>query len=144
MTFDFSKTYLYKMHRLTNSLDQAFDKALREHADITLSQFTLLLSVQHFGTTTNRAIATFLDISPAAVSRQVDIATKNGWVNLVQKDSDRRTQELRLTAAGRDKIQSGTDQLEKHVFDIFTHDNRQTNLMDHIVTLQKNIDSLEK
>ncbi len=143
MSFDFSQTYLYKMHRLTNSLDQAFDTALRQHANIGLSQFSLLLSIQQQEPVSQSNVARYLDVSPAAVSRQVDQAVKNGWVNQVECDGDRRTQELRITNAGKDKIQQGIAGLENGVFDIFKDDNRQTNLMDHIDTLQLNINKLQ-
>tara|TARA_B100001245_G_scaffold235634_1_gene223990 strand:+ start:4132 stop:4524 length:393 start_codon:yes stop_codon:yes gene_type:complete len=130
------------MHRLTNSLDQAFDSALRHHANISLSQFTLLLAVQHFGTATQRAVATFLDISPAAVSRQVDIAANNGRITIVEREDDRRTHQLQVTTDGKRKITDGITTLEEHVFAIFRDENQRTNLMDHIETLQKNIDRL--
>ena len=142
VSFDFSQTYLYKMHRLTNSLDQAFDTALRQHAGIGLSQFTLLLSVQQHQPATQSTVARFLDITPAAVSRQVELAVKNGWVKVVHKDNDRRTQQLRVTSDGKQKIQTGIEQLENHVFNVFADNDHQTNLMNHIETLQRNIDQL--
>ncbi len=48
MTVDFSKTYLHKLHVVTNSLDKAFDHVLRKYAGIGVSQFTLLLAVVQF------------------------------------------------------------------------------------------------
>lgn len=143
VSFDFSQTYLYKMHRLTSSLDQAFDTALRRSADIGLSQFSLLLTVQQFHPVTQTAVANFLDISKPAVSRQVDLAIKNGWVKVVERDNDHRTQELRLTHEGKQKVQDGITVLENDVFDVFKDDNQQTDLMNHITTLQQNIDRLE-
>ncbi len=144
MSVDFSQTYLYKMHRLTNSLDQVFDTALRQHAGIGLSQFTLLLAVKQHQPATQSTIARFLDITPAAVSRQVEVAVKNGWIKIVHKDNDQRTHQLRVTADGKEIIQQGTEQLENHVFDVFADDNHQANLMEHIETLQRNIDFLGK
>ncbi len=144
MDFDFSQTYLYKMHRLTTSLDTLFDTELRQRAGIGLSQFTLLLSVQQLQPTTQRRIATFLGISPGAISRQVEIAQKNHWVTLTADHSDRRKQYLSLTPTGKKMIATGIHALEKHAFQIFSDENTQTNLMHHIQLLQTNIDTAIK
>jgi DNA-binding MarR family transcriptional regulator len=144
MTFNFSQTYLYKMHKLTSSLDTTFDRHLRQYADIGLSQFTLLLSVQQHQPIAQRSVATFLGISPGAVSRQVEIAQKQGWITIANDIGDRRRQHLSLTNAGADKIQSGIAVLEKHVFHIFDNENVQSSLMGHIDMLQKSIDQNAK
>lgn len=142
--FDFSQTYLYKMHRLTNSLDQAFDENLRRHAGIGVSQFTLLLSVQQYEPVAQNHVAHFLGVSAGAISRQVDIGIGNNWIDIRPDPKDRRKQLLIITPAGKHKIMEGIKGLEDGVFDVFRDDNRQTNLMDHIETLQRNIDKLEK
>lgn len=144
MDFDFSQTYLYKMHRLTTSLDALFDTKLRQHADIGLSQFTLLLSVKQLQPATQRHLASFLGISPGAISRQVELALKSRWITLAHDTTDRRKQHLSLTPAGQKKITTGVNALEKHVFQIFDDDNVQTNLMHHILLLQANIDTAAK
>ncbi len=143
MTLDYSQTYLYKLHKLTNSLDKVFDQNLRRHADIGLSQFTLLLSVDQHQPVSQRVIAEFLDISPGAVSRQTEIAQKNGWVSIDAAD-DRRQQMLQLTSKGKKAIANGLSSLEQHVFHIFDSDNEQTNLMQHVDTLLENIQSVNQ
>lgn len=140
MPFDFSQTYLYKMHKLTTSLDTMFDQNLRTYADIGLSQFTLLLSVQQYQPVTHRTVATFLGISPGAISRQVEIANTNKWITIQTDAKDRRKQHLVLTTKGEKKITEGIAVLEQNVFHIFNNENMQTNLMDHINQLQSNID----
>lgn len=142
MTFDFSQTYLYKMHRLTTSLDTIFDQNLRKYADIGLSQFTLLLSVDQHQPVGQRTIATFLSISPGAISRQVEIARKNGWITIRNNADDRRGQSLQITPKGKQRIDDGIVALEQHVFQIFDDENAQTNLMGHIDLLQSHIDSI--
>jgi DNA-binding MarR family transcriptional regulator len=142
MPFDFSQTYLYKMHKLTSSLDTVFDQNLRKYADIGLSQFTLLLSVDQHQPVSQRKIATFLNISPGAISRQVEIAHKNGWITIQNDSKDRRGQLLNLTAKGKQKIADGIIALEQHVFQIFKDENAQTNLMGHIELLQTNINKM--
>jgi DNA-binding MarR family transcriptional regulator len=143
MTFDYSQTYLYKLHKLTNLLDKIFDQNLRRHADIGLSQFTLLLSIAQHQPTTQRTIADFLDLSAGAISRQVEIAQQNGQIT-VEGGVDRRAQSLNITKSGQSKINSGIAVLEKHVFSIFSDENVQTNLMQHIDLLQSNVNDLNK
>lgn len=140
MDFDFSQTYLYKMHRLTNSLDKLFDANLRQHAAIGLSQFTLLLAVSQHKAASQRTLATFLGVSPGAISRQVEIAQKHGLITIQSSTQDRRGQLVSITTLGQQKITDGIATLEQHVFAIFNDENMQTNLMGHIEKLQQNID----
>lgn len=139
MDFDFSQTYLYKLHRLTTSLDTLFDQKLRQYSSIGLSQFTLLLSIAQHQPASQRTIASFLDLSPGAISRQVEIARQNGWLTVRSDPKDRRGQILRLTPAGSAMITHGLTTLEVHVFSIFQDENKQTNLMDHIEILQGHV-----
>lgn len=123
----FSETYLYKLHILTNTLDQVFDKVLRKHAGISLSQFTLLAAVSQHQAINQRQAARFLGRSPAAINRQVSLAERHGWLEV-----ERLGQTLRLTACGNAAITEGLQALEQYVFEIFADHSRQTGLMEHI------------
>ncbi len=143
MDFDFSQTYLYKLHRLTTSIDTLFDQTLRRHAEIGLSQFTLLLSVAQHQPVDQRTIAQFLGISPGAISRQVEVARQAHWITVQNNPQDRRGQVLQMTPKGMAKINNGVAILQEHVFQIFDDDNRQTNLMEHIDLLQGHVDHIK-
>ncbi len=134
----YSETYLYKLHRLTNSLDRLFDQTLHTYARIGLTQFKLLLTVQQLGLVQQRKVAIFLEFSPAAISRQVDIAHHQGWIRVQGTVHDRRSRLLQLTAAGAVAIDKGIAALEQHAFKIFADDKRQAGLMDHIDVLLTN------
>lgn len=142
MTLDYSQTYLYKLHKLTNSLDKTFDQYLRRHANIGLSQFTLLLTINQHQSANQRTVANFLDISAGAVSRQVTIAV-TGKLVTVSSTFDRRQQKLELTSAGKAAIDKGLAVLEQHVFGIFDQSDSNAHLMSHIDMLLDNIQSLE-
>lgn len=142
MSFDYSQTYLYKLHKLTNSLDRVIDQNLRHHTNIGLSQFSLLLSINQHQPATQRVIADFLDLSASAISRQVDIAEQSGWITISGVKKDKRARVLTLTEKGLSAIQQGIASLEEHVLHIFNHDNAQANLMEHIDILQSNIAAL--
>lgn len=142
MDSDYSQTYLYKLHKLTNSLDKTFDQTLRRHAGIGLSQFTLLLSVAQHQPATQRTIAYFLDLSAGAISRQVAIAEQNGWIKISGADKDKRAQILSITSRGKTVIDKGMQTLEQHAFSIFNHSGTHTHLMEHIDLLLGNIGAL--
>lgn len=142
MNFDFGQTYLYKLHRLTTSIDTAFDQTLRKHANISLSQFTLLLSINQFQPVSQRKIATFLNITPAAVSRRVEVAQRNRWIELDSQLSDGRMQALQLTKKGEKMITQGLATLEEYLFHLFNFSGSNTNLMEHIDMLLDGIADL--
>jgi DNA-binding MarR family transcriptional regulator len=135
MKLEYSDTYLYKLHTLTNALDKLFAQTLRQHVGIGLSQFTLLLAVGQHEPVSQRNVSVFLEISPAAISRQVDIAQRDGLLLVQDAAHDRRSQLLRLTPAGKTAINAGLVALEQHAFQIFVHDNRQMGLMQHVDAL---------
>ncbi len=143
MDSDYSQTYLYKLHKLTNSLDKTFDQTLRRHAGIGLSQFTLLLSVAQHQPATQRTIAEFLDLSAGAISRQVAIAQQNGWIKVADANKDKRAQILSITNKGKTLAETGLQTLERHVFSIFNHSGAHTHLMEHIDLLLGNIGALD-
>lgn len=142
MDVDYSQTYLYKLHKLALSIDKVFDQALRQHANIGLSQFTLLLAVAQHGVATQRAIVDFLDLTPAAISRQVEVARTKGWITVAGTPGDRRAQVLTITPAGTQVVHASMEALEQHVFRIFEHSDAHTHLMGHIDLLLGNIKNL--
>jgi DNA-binding MarR family transcriptional regulator len=127
----FSQTYIFKVHALKSLLDKAFDQALRKYANITLSQFTLLLVISEYPNINQRSVASLLEISPAAISRQVEIGRRNKLL-YAKEDSETRGHALVLTETGFAVIERGIAVLEEQVFLIFRDENRQTSLMNHL------------
>lgn len=138
MKIDYSQTYVYKLHTLSSTLDKAFDEVLIKNADISFSQFSLLLSINQFGTASQQSIAGFLHVSPAAVSRQVEVAQRNGHVKVKAFKDNRRQNSISLSPRGHDVIQEGYDALQKHLFKIFDDDDKSLSLMQHIDLLFRN------
>jgi DNA-binding MarR family transcriptional regulator len=139
MKLDFSQTYLYKLHRLTNTLDKVFDQTLLTYAGISLSQFTLLLAVTQGTFENQRKVAAYLELSPGAVSRQVEIAHQKGWIDTSDSADDRRNQILNITPAGRLMILKAKRVLEKRLLYIFDDHDIKLSLMEHINLLFKRI-----
>jgi len=142
--FNFADTYLYKLHLLTNNLDKILDQTLSSRCEITLSQFILLLSVLQKGPINQRKIAKFLMLSPAAVSRQVEVVKKKGWLVVEASESDRRDRILRITPAGSKVVEAGHDSLERHVFEIFNGQDNHVSLMQHIDALLAGIEGVSR
>lgn len=125
-------TYLYKLHLLSSRIDKFFDTTLQQHSKLSLSQLKLLLAVEKMQPAGQHRIADFLSVSPAAVSRQVEVCRRKGWVGVESLESDRRGQVVSLTTRGTTELRKALDALEKHAFGIFMHENEQTNFMRHI------------
>lgn len=133
---NFSETYLFKLRTLSSLLEKVFDQALRRYAQTTLSQFMLLLILAEHRSINQRTVARFLEISPAAINRQVELAQAQGFI-MVEAAVNGHSNLLSLTAEGDKVIQKGMSCLEQHVFQIFADENRQTSLMEHLDLLLK-------
>jgi DNA-binding MarR family transcriptional regulator len=129
--FRFSSTYLFKIHALKRALDKAFDGALRKHAGITLSLFTVLLAVSENEEINQRQVAAFLGISAVAVKRQVDLARARKFLKASTKSSG-GGQALRLTEAGQSVVQAGISALGEHLRGLFDSESMQLGLMGHL------------
>jgi DNA-binding MarR family transcriptional regulator len=137
--FDLSQTYLYKLHTLTNDLNKLFDQVLRSKTQLGLTQFLFLLSVRQHDLVSSKKVAQFLSLSPAAISRQVAVAHRSGWVQHQSKGEDRRAQLLFITAAGDREVKKGITALENEVLHVFKDEDKPTSLMEHIDLLTTNI-----
>lgn len=81
-----------------------------------------------------------MSLSPAAISRQVEVARKAGWVQFNSAE-DRRAQYLYVTSDGKREVQRGMNALEGDVLHIFNDEDKQVSLMQHLDTLLHNIKS---
>lgn len=134
----FSDTYLYKLHRLTNALDKLFDQTLLKYTDCGLSQLTLLLAVGQHTKVNQKVLASFLEITPAAISRQVTIAASKGYISIKKPKNNRRSQSIALTPKGQELITAALAVLEERVFQIFNAKDSHTTLLSHIEMLYLN------
>lgn len=138
---DVRETYLYKLHLITNKLDAFFDGVLRKHAGIGLTQFLFLQSVRQSQPVRQGRVAELLMLTPAAVSRQVEVAKSKGWITTIRydEDADRRVQVVTITDKGKERLQSGLEALERYAFYIFKDQDNPHSLMEHIDTLLANM-----
>jgi DNA-binding MarR family transcriptional regulator len=75
--------------------------ALMNEAGLTMAQMVSLYILDYAGPQSVTAIASFLNLSPAATSHLVDRLVGGGFVGRTEDQSDRRQKRVAITAAGR-------------------------------------------
>jgi len=75
--------------------------ALMNEAGLTMAQMVALYVLEHKGAQSVTAIASFLNLSPAAASHLVDRLVTSGFVGRTEDQEDRRQKRIVITAAGR-------------------------------------------
>lgn len=92
----------YYVHRVVTLLDKRGEAMFRAELGISLRQF-LLLRLIGMGDQmpSQQLIADRLGIAKSAVSRHIDIARRNGWIQVEVSAQSRRQNSLALTPAGQ-------------------------------------------
>jgi DNA-binding MarR family transcriptional regulator len=75
--------------------------ALMNAAGLTMAQMVSLYVLDHLGPQSVTAIASFLNLSPAATSHLVDRLVTSGFVGRTEDQEDRRQKRIAITTAGR-------------------------------------------
>jgi len=104
---DLMHQFLHNAHVFASTVQEIMgEKYLREtvEGEISLPQFELLRLIERNGNHQVREIASFMGVSPAAASKNVDKLVRLGLVARVVQESDRRAVSLSLTTRGRSII----------------------------------------
>ncbi len=104
----------FKMHNLMASLAKSLHFALVEKCDMSFPQFMFLTSVQNHPDKSQRMLASFRKMTPAAISKQVDSLIDKGWVVKKIKKGKRLEYALSLSSVGKKKLKQAEKILEKH------------------------------
>jgi DNA-binding MarR family transcriptional regulator len=92
----------YYLHRVAALLNKRGDAMFREQLGISLRQFLLLRLIEMGAPTpSQQMIAERLGIAKSAVSRHIDIARQNGWIDVAVSAQSRRQHSVTLTKAGQ-------------------------------------------
>ncbi|MFC6986847.1 MarR family winged helix-turn-helix transcriptional regulator [Streptomyces cirratus] len=108
----------YWLRRLSDEVHGRFEKQLAEHG-VTVSQWTVLITVYRGDATTTREVARYVDIDVGAVSRLVDRLIAKGLMSRESDPGSRRILRLALTDAGRDltpRLAEIADRNDAHFF----------------------------
>jgi DNA-binding MarR family transcriptional regulator len=90
----------YWLRRLSDEVHHSFEQQLATHG-VTVAQWNVLVTVYHREATTTSAVARFIGIDPAAVSRLVDRLAGKGLMTRHADPASRRSLQLTLTPAGQ-------------------------------------------
>lgn len=96
----FEKSLLNKIGRAANRLEQEMESELRVSFALTLSQFRILDGLAELKEVGQSELATTLGVTPAVVTRQVDVLSGRGLVIQRQNPTSKREKMVRLTTKG--------------------------------------------
>jgi DNA-binding MarR family transcriptional regulator len=88
--------------------------ALMEKCDMSFPQFMFLTSVQNHPDKSQRMLASFRKMTPAAISKQVDSLIDKGWVIKKVKKGKRLEYSLSLSPIGKKELKKAEKVLEAH------------------------------
>ncbi len=89
----------YWVTLLARAIDADFEKRLAVH-QVTRASWAILSAIQHHGKTTPAALASFIRIDRASITRHLDRIEEQGLVIRDRSSSDRRSVNLKLTPKG--------------------------------------------
>lgn len=100
---NFYSEFGYYAHHVVTLLDKRSDDMLRENLGISLAQFMLLRVFDTYGATlpSQQTIADRLGIVKSGVSRHIDIARQNSWIEVAPDPAMRRQNTVTLTPKGK-------------------------------------------
>lgn len=101
MSENFSEAIAYKIHKAVFVIDKTADSSLQRKMNLTLSQFLILMNVVQKPGLTQIEIALFLEVTQAAVSRQIDILKNKNLISIKKNEENRRENLLFPTTLGQ-------------------------------------------
>jgi DNA-binding MarR family transcriptional regulator len=109
------------VHRLSTVLGNASERVIQECCGFGLSQFRVLwvLHTHQEGVQQN-VIARWLNLTEAAISRQLQLMKEQGLLTVTVADDDRRSRTVVLTPEGRQFTQNGLNRLVETFAPAFT------------------------
>lgn len=96
--------FLRAVHKSVCVIDRTADRILTETSGGTFSQFLVLMAITHSSGLSQQKIAEFLDLTPAAVSRQIDALVEAGFVVREQDPQSRRSHVVSLSPVGNERM----------------------------------------
>src|SRR6266851_5629349 len=100
----FEKSLLNKIARVANSLEREVENELKVSFALTFSQFRVLNGLLTLGEVSQRELANSLGVTPAVVTRQVDVLGLRGLVVARPNPRSKRENVLALTKKGEEAV----------------------------------------
>lgn len=115
----FKKRLSWKVRKLGFLLDRIAAQTLEEQLRISLAQFRLLMLLRRHGDVSQKAIASFHGLTEAAISRQVDVLMRKGFITRRVNPANRRERLLGLTRKGTAETDKARQLLHAEVDPLF-------------------------
>jgi DNA-binding MarR family transcriptional regulator len=110
---DFGREVAFKMKKAMLAIDGIAEQTLQAHLALTLPQFWVLNSLEHHEGVPQKAICRLLGLTPAAISRQIEVLREKGLLVREYNPTCRREHVLTLTDKGREQAAQGTELLQR-------------------------------
>ena len=104
---------LHQLLKLTNRLMAPFSTHLSHRYKISLNEFRLLMTIGALGRSASHELAEMTGVNVMSVSRAVATLQRNGRIEIVRDDTNRRRKWLMLTEEGRRLYEIMRPQSEK-------------------------------
>ncbi len=130
---------LYKIYQSTLAIDKITSDVLKRYTNLTYSQFVVLKCLYFSPQTSQQEIAEYLHITQPAVSRQIDLLKKKGYITQEENDVDRRENKIILTTSGEKHLKKALEISMKK----FQHSLSTTNVQALNLQLTNLLDSLK-
>jgi len=116
----FRQSTAYQLHVLVRLLDKAADKIILRYSDLTYSQFLILVHLQQGEQKiSQKALAMILQVTEAAISRQVEVLRQKSYLTRLPEKSDRRKHVIKITVEGQKVLQKLLELLQIKQKEIF-------------------------
>jgi MarR family transcriptional regulator for hemolysin len=96
--------FLRAMHKGVFLIDRKADRLLADSLGGTFSQFLVLTAIAQCPGLSQQKIAEFLDLTPAAISRQIDTLVKAELIKSEEDPQSRRSHIISLMPAGEKRV----------------------------------------
>ena len=132
-----SRELAIKLHKLNFILQRISDQALQAELGVSFSQFLTLTALKHRPGTSQAAVANFLGVTPAAVSRQIELLLRQKLISKHPDSRNRRQSVLGLSAEGRETINRAIRALDQTTAEALAPlgKRRQAEMLSHVETL---------
>lgn len=122
---------LFDLHALVYRLFHAQRRYLfrNDKVELGVGQPKILTYLAVYGKATQRQVAQYFSLDPAAISRMIEALKRGGYIEAAPHARDRRAKEIELTARGREAVaawDAACVDLEKAACAGFTDEERAT------------------
>lgn len=113
-----NRKVLNQLHSLIKAIDTRGAQILQNEMGIGFSQFKILSTLSKQANVSQATIAECLNISPPAISRQVEVMLSKGLISSYKNPKNRRQHILSLTSSGEQTLAQAWDILDVRFGDV--------------------------